>query len=64
MTLSDQAQAVIAEFSGKPKFGEIKKRAKAIKVDHDLAMELWEQGDYYPRLLACLLYTSPSPRDS
>ena len=56
MTLSEQAQAVISELSGRPKFGDIKKRAKAIKVDHDLAMELWEQGDYYPRLLATLIF--------
>jgi 3-methyladenine DNA glycosylase AlkD len=35
--------------------GGIKKLAKEIKKDHELAMELWETGDYYPRLLAVLI---------
>jgi 3-methyladenine DNA glycosylase AlkD len=35
--------------------GGIKKLAKEIKKDHDLAMELWETGDYYPRLLTVLI---------
>ena len=56
MALSEQARKIIAEFSDKPKLGDIKKRGKAIKVDHDLAMALWGQGDYYPRLLATLIF--------
>ncbi|BBM87171.1 DNA alkylation repair protein [Candidatus Uabimicrobium amorphum] len=37
------------------KMGDIKKMAKQIKVDHDLASELWATKKYYPRLLAVLI---------
>jgi len=37
------------------KYGDLKKLAKEIKKDHTLAMELWETGQYYPRLLAVLI---------
>jgi hypothetical protein len=30
------------------KIGDLKKLGKEIKNDHDLAMELWSTGDYYP----------------
>lgn len=36
--------------------GDIKKRGAEIKKDHDLAMELWSTGEYYPRLLATLIF--------
>ena len=35
--------------------GEIRKVAKEIKKDHDLAMKLWGIGDFYPRMLAVLI---------
>lgn len=38
------------------KMGDIKKLAKEVKVDHDLALELWSTNDYYPRLLATLIF--------
>lgn len=56
MALSAQAKKIVVEFADKPKLGDIKKRGKAIKVDHELAMELWSNGDYYPRLLATLIF--------
>ena len=37
------------------KLGEIKKLAKEIKRDHDLAMELWASESFYPRMLAVLI---------
>ncbi len=37
-------------------FGEIKKIAKEIKVDHDLAMQLWNSRERNPRLLAVLIF--------
>ena len=37
------------------KYGDLKKLAKEIKKDHKLAMDLWETGQYYPRLLAVLI---------
>ncbi len=38
------------------KMGDIKKRGKEIKKDHDLAIELWEAGGYHSRLLATLIF--------
>lgn len=35
--------------------GDIKKRGKAIKKDHELAMELWSIGGCHARLLATLI---------
>ena len=37
------------------KCGEIKKIAREIERDHDLAMELWESGEFHPRMLAVLI---------
>lgn len=57
MTLSPQAEEIVSELTGgKPKFGDIKKRGKEIRKDHDLALELWSTGAYYPRLLATLIF--------
>ena len=36
--------------------GDLKKLGKEIKKDHALAMEHWSTGDYYPRLLATLIF--------
>ncbi len=55
MALSSKAKKLIAELSDVTKFGDIKKLAKAIKLDHDLALELWKHGDYFARLLATLI---------
>ena len=35
--------------------GELKKIAKEIKKDHDLAMALWGSGEFQPRLLSVLI---------
>ncbi|MCG8461628.1 MAG: hypothetical protein MI919_35550 [Holophagales bacterium] len=57
MALSARAAKLVSEITdGKPKFGDIKKRGKEIKKDHDLAMELWSAGHYYPRLLSTLIF--------
>ena len=56
MALSVRAKKIIAELDNEPKLGDIKKCGKEIKKDHDLAKELWSQGDYYPRLLATLIF--------
>ncbi len=37
------------------KFGDIKKIAKEIKRDHDLAMELWASEQFFARLLSVLI---------
>jgi 3-methyladenine DNA glycosylase AlkD len=55
--LSDRAEQVVAELkTGNPKLGDLKKRGSEIKVDHDLALELWSTGEFYPRLLATLIF--------
>jgi len=38
------------------KLGDIKKRGKEIKKDHELAMELWSTGKHHARLLAILIF--------
>lgn len=56
MILSTKAQTVHNQIDqDSPKMGDLKKLAKEIKKDHDLAMELWSTGEYYPRLLATLI---------
>ena len=57
MALSARARKLVAEItSGNVKLGDLKTRAKEIKKDHALALELWSTGEYYPRLLATLLF--------
>src|SRR5262245_19734961 len=57
MALSQRAKKLVAEIgNGKPKLGDLKRRGKEIKKDHELAMELWSTGDYYPRLLSTLIF--------
>lgn len=57
MVLSAVAKKITAEMTNeKLKLGDIKKQGKEIKKDHDLAMELWSTGEYYPRLLAILIF--------
>src|SRR5262245_27019327 len=56
MALSARAKKLFAEITqGNPKMGDLKKRGAEIKKVHELAMELWSTGKYYPRLLATLL---------
>lgn len=37
------------------KFGDLNKLVKQIKVDHDLALELWDSGNFDARLLATMI---------
>lgn len=57
MPLSDRADKLVTELKvGAMKLGDLKKRASEIKTDHPLAMELWSTGEFYPRLLATLIF--------
>jgi 3-methyladenine DNA glycosylase AlkD len=57
MALSARAKKLVAEINkGTLKLGDLKKHGAEIKKDHDLAMELWSTGEYYPRLLATLIF--------
>jgi len=54
--LSQKAKDTIQKIhSDKINMGGIKKIAKSIKKDHDLAMELWNTKEYYERMLAVLI---------
>lgn len=56
MGLSTKAKKLYKQISGEDtKMGDIKKLAKEIKKDHDLAMELWSTGENFPRMLATLI---------
>lgn len=56
MALSAQVKKIVSEINdGEQKLGDIKKRGKEIKKDHNLAIELWSTGDYRARLLATLI---------
>ncbi|WP_437869888.1 DNA alkylation repair protein [Sorangium sp. So ce363] len=57
MGLSAKAKKLVAEITnGNVMLGDLRTRGKEIKKDHDLAMELWSTGEYYPRLLATLIF--------
>ncbi|WP_438042491.1 DNA alkylation repair protein [Sorangium sp. So ce128] len=57
MGLSAKAKKLVAEIAnGNVMLGDLRTRGKEIKKDHDLAMELWSTGEYYPRLLATLIF--------
>jgi len=56
MKLSSKAENIYARISNKnTKLGDLRKIAKDIKKDHQLAMELWGTGEYLPRQLAILI---------
>jgi 3-methyladenine DNA glycosylase AlkD len=56
MNLSSKAQKIYSQINAEStKMGDLKKIAKEIKKDHELAMELWSTGEYFPRLLAILI---------
>ena len=56
MALSEKAKSVLSDVTESSALGEIKKTAKAIKRDHDLALELWATGLQHARLLATLIF--------
>lgn len=56
MKLSPKAKEIYNSLKdASTKLGDVKKIAKDIKTDHDLAMELWSTGEFMPRLLATLI---------
>ncbi len=55
MKLSSQAENILAQINTKTKLGDLRKIAKDIKKDHELAMELWSTGRFLPRQLAILI---------
>lgn len=56
MNLTSKAQRIHSQLStGETKLGDLRKMAKEIKKDHDLAMELWSTEEFYSRHLAILI---------
>ncbi len=56
MKLSSKAVNIHDQVNRKTtKLGDLRKIAKDIKKDHQLAMELWSTGEYLPRQLATLI---------
>lgn len=56
MLLSKKAMKVYKQASKENvKLGDIRKLAKEIKTDQELALELWSTGEFYPRQLSILI---------
>lgn len=55
MKLSSQAENILAQINTKTKLGDLRKIAKDIKKNHELAIELWSAGRFLPRQLAILI---------
>ncbi|MBM7839922.1 3-methyladenine DNA glycosylase AlkD [Alkalihalobacillus xiaoxiensis] len=49
------AENILPQINKKTKLGDLRKIAKEIKRDQELAMELWSTENYMPRLLAILI---------
>ncbi|MGM0752521.1 MAG: DNA alkylation repair protein [Bacillota bacterium] len=52
---SSKAENILFQINSNTKLGDLRKIAKDIKKDHELAMELWSTGEFLPRLLAILI---------
>lgn len=55
MKCSSKAEDILDQIHSKTKLGDLRKMAKDIKRDHELAMELWSTGSFLPRQLAILI---------
>lgn len=56
MKTSAKAKNILSQISDtSTKLGDLRKIAKDINKDHELAMELWSTGQYLPRQLAILI---------
>ncbi len=55
MALSSKAKEIYAQIDKNTKLGDLRKMAKEIKMDHDLALELWSTAEFLPRQLAILI---------
>jgi 3-methyladenine DNA glycosylase AlkD len=53
--LSSKAEKILGQINTNTKLGDLRKIAKDIKKDHELAMELWSTRTFFPRLLAILI---------
>jgi 3-methyladenine DNA glycosylase AlkD len=58
MKFSSKAENILSQIDAKTKLGDLRKIAKNIKKDHELAIELWSTQSFLPRLLAILIMDS------
>ncbi len=58
MKISSKAAQLLHGINDKTKLGDLRTKAKEIKKDHDLAMELWSSGKFLPRQLSILIMDS------
>ncbi|MBC1799069.1 DNA alkylation repair protein [Listeria booriae] len=49
------AENIFTQINSETKLGDLRKIAKEIKQDHELAMELWSTEEFLPQLLAILI---------
>lgn len=50
-----KAENILAQLNSQTKLGDLRKIAKEIKKDHELALALWLSAQFLPRLLAILI---------
>lgn len=56
MKLSSKAKTIYTQINQEStKLGDLRKIAKEIKKDHELALQLWSTGEFMPRQLAILI---------
>ena len=56
MKLTSKSKVIYSQINEETtKLGDLRKIAKEIKIDHELAMELWSTSQLLPRLLATLI---------
>ena len=55
MKLSKEAKNIYSQINQSTKLGDLRKIAKEIKKNHELALELWSTGEFLPRQLAILI---------
>ena len=56
MKISSKAKNIYSQINqDTTKLGDLRKIAKKVKRDHELAIELWSTGEYFPRQLAILI---------
>ena len=55
MKLSLKAKAIHSRINENTKLGDIRKIAKEIKMNYQMAFELWSTNEFLPRQLAILI---------
>ena len=55
MQNSVKAQNILSQINSSTKLGDLRKIAQEIKKNQDLALEIWNSGQYLARLLAILI---------